>query len=60
MAGFAVLFATFDIAEVVHQLDNSRAGIATIAAALVLIHVAVALLSVQSRAPDALNEALSA
>ena len=55
VAGFAVLFAAFDGVEVVHQIDNSRPGIATIAAALLLIHVAAALLSAQRKEPSVLG-----
>ena len=59
VASFAVLFAAFDILELIHQINNSRAGIATIAAAVLLIHAAAALLSAQGRTPDALGESRS-
>ena len=60
VAGFATLFAVFDIVEVVHQINNSRAGIATIAAALLLIHVTAALLSAQRRNPVVLGQRMAA
>ena len=35
---FAVVFAVFDIAEVAHQIKESRAGLAILAAAIALLH----------------------
>ncbi len=32
--GFALVFAVFDIAEIAHQINESRAGLAAVAAAL--------------------------
>ena len=37
---FAVVFAVFDIAEVAHQIRESRAGLALLAAVIALVHVA--------------------
>ena len=50
---FALAFAVFDIAEVAHQLEGSRAGLAILAAAIALVHVATALVAEQ-RATTAL------
>ncbi len=36
---FAVTFAAFDLAEVVHQLDESRGGLAALAALIAVLHV---------------------
>ena len=41
-AVFAVLFAAFDMAEIVHQIDESRTGLAVLAAAIALGHAAAA------------------
>ena len=41
--GFAALFVVFDIAELVHQIDQSRAGVAVLAAVVALVHAAAAL-----------------
>jgi hypothetical protein len=38
----ALLWAALDIREVVHQVDESRAGIAVLAAAVAVLHVAAA------------------
>jgi hypothetical protein len=46
VAGFGLVFAAGDARELVHQLDESNAGIATIAAILIgLLHLAVAALA---------------
>ncbi len=44
---FAVIFAMFDIAEVAHQLTESRSGLATLGAAIALVHLATALVAQQ-------------
>ena len=44
---FAGLFAAFDIAEVVHQINESRAGLAILAAAIAFLHVATAFVAEQ-------------
>lgn len=46
-AGFAAVFAVFDIAELVHQIDRSESGLAVLAAILAVIHAGTALLAVQ-------------
>jgi hypothetical protein len=38
--GFAVVFAVFDIAEILHQLDESRTGLAILATVIAGTHVA--------------------
>ena len=40
--GFGIAFAVFDIAEINHQLDESRTGLALLAGAIALTHVAAA------------------
>jgi hypothetical protein len=40
--GFAVVFVVFDIAEIVHQLDESRTGLAVLATVIAGAHVAAA------------------
>jgi hypothetical protein len=42
---FGLVFAVFDVREVVHQVNESRAGLVVIAAVLALIHLAVAALA---------------
>lgn len=44
---FVLVFVVFDIAEVGHQLKESRAGLAVLAAAIALVHLATALVSEQ-------------
>ena len=44
---FAVVFATFDTAEVAHQIKESRAGLALLAATIALLHVATAFVAGQ-------------
>jgi hypothetical protein len=39
---FGVVFAVFDVREVVHQVNESRVGLVVIASLLALIHLAVA------------------
>lgn len=43
----AVVFAVFDVAEVAHQFKESPTGLATLAAAIALVHVATALVAEQ-------------
>jgi hypothetical protein len=45
VAGFGLVFAAGDGRELVHQLDESNAGIAAIAAILICLHLAVAALA---------------
>jgi hypothetical protein len=45
VVGFGLVFAAGDGRELVHQLDESNAGIATIAAILIGLHLAVAALA---------------
>jgi energy-coupling factor transporter transmembrane protein EcfT len=45
VAGFGLVFAAGDGRELVHQLDESNAGIAVIAAILIGLHLAVAALA---------------
>ena len=47
---FALMFAIFDIAEVAHQIRESRAALATLAAAIALVHIATTL-TAQQRVP---------
>jgi Na+/melibiose symporter-like transporter len=42
---FGLVFAGFDVREVLHQIDESRAGLIVIAAVLVALHLMVALLA---------------
>lgn len=42
IAGFALVAAVFDVREVFHQIDASRAGEATIAAVVAMLHLAAA------------------
>jgi hypothetical protein len=41
---FGIVFAVFDVREVVHQANESRAGLVVIASVLALIHLGVAAL----------------
>jgi hypothetical protein len=45
VAGFGLVFAAGDARELVHQLDESNAGLALIAAVLIGLHLAVAVLA---------------
>lgn len=45
VAGFGLVFAAGDGRELVHQLDESNAGIAAIAAILIVLHLAVVALA---------------
>jgi uncharacterized low-complexity protein len=42
VAGLAVAFVVFDVAEFVHQIDENRTGIAIIAASVAVLHFAAA------------------
>jgi hypothetical protein len=42
IAAFAVVFAVFDIAEMLHQIDVSHSGLAVLAAAIAVVHLAAA------------------
>ncbi len=44
---FAVVFAVFDIVEVAHQINESRAGLALLAATIALVHVAITVVAEQ-------------
>ena len=44
-ATFAAIFAALDVTELVHQIGESRAGIATLAALILLVHLASALVA---------------
>ena len=57
VAAFAGAFAAFDAVEAVHQIDNSRPGIAAIAILLALVHAAAALLAMEHAAPDSTTAA---
>lgn len=46
-AAFAAVFAIFDIAELVHQIQESRAGIATLVVIIAALHIAAALVAQQ-------------
>jgi FtsH-binding integral membrane protein len=43
--GCALVFAAFDIAEVAHQIKESRAGLAMLAAVVAVVHVATGLVA---------------
>jgi hypothetical protein len=45
VAGFGLVFAAGDGRELVHQLDESNAALAAIAAVLIVLHLAVAVLA---------------
>jgi len=46
VAGFGLVFAAGDARELVHQLDESKTGLAAIAAVLIGLHLAVTALAV--------------
>lgn len=46
---FALAFAVLDVAEVLHQLDESHTGIALLAALIALVHVAAAAVAAPRR-----------
>jgi len=52
---FAVVFTVFDVAEVVHQINESRSGLALLAAAIAVVHLATAV-SAKQRATTARSE----
>jgi hypothetical protein len=45
ISAFGLVFAAGDGRELVHQLDESNTGLATIAAVLLLLHVVIAVLA---------------
>jgi hypothetical protein len=45
VAGFAALFAVFDVAELLHQIDENRTGIAVIAAVIAIVHAAATIVA---------------
>jgi hypothetical protein len=45
VVGFGLVFAVFDVREVVHQLDESHAGLVAIAAVLAVLHLGIAALA---------------
>ena len=47
IAGFAVVFALFDLLEVVHQVDQARTGLAAIALGLLAAHAAAGLVALR-------------
>jgi hypothetical protein len=47
IVGVAVVFAVFDLLEVIHQVGASRAGLAFIAVVLVVIHAAAGLIALR-------------
>jgi heme A synthase len=51
-AAFAAVFAIVDIAEFIHQLDRSKAGLAVLAALIAIIHAGAALLATQRGTAD--------
>jgi hypothetical protein len=62
VAVFAGVFAVFDIAEVAHQIDESRPGIAVLAGVVAVIHVVVAAISVLAvarRTPEVSRTAIA-
>ena len=52
VALIAIAWAALDVREVVHQLDESRTGIAVIAMAVAVLHVAAALLAARMAARE--------
>ena len=52
-AAFAAVFAILDIAELVHQIDRSKAGLAALAAIIAVLHVGAALLAARRSSADA-------
>jgi hypothetical protein len=62
VAVFAGVFAVFDIAEVAHQVNESRPGIAVLAGVLAVIHIVVAAISVLAlarRSPEVARAAIA-
>jgi hypothetical protein len=50
VAALAAAFAVLDVAEVIHQVDGGRAGLAVLAAIIAAVHVAAAALAVEQSA----------
>jgi hypothetical protein len=57
--GFGIAFAAGDVREVIHQLDESNAGVAVIAGVLVVAHFAIAVLAALLLARRAHREELA-
>ncbi|MEY2523848.1 MAG: hypothetical protein QOJ66_2413 [Ilumatobacteraceae bacterium] len=51
-AAFAAVFAILDIAELVHQINRSKAGLAVLAAIIAIVHAGAALLAAQRSSAD--------
>ena len=49
---FAVVFVVFDVAEIAHQLNESRAGLAVLAAAIAVVHLMTAVVAQQRASTD--------
>jgi hypothetical protein len=47
IAGFAVLFAVFDLLEVVHQVGQTRIGLAALAVVVLALHAAAGLVALR-------------
>jgi len=45
--GFSAAFTVLDVAEVVHQLEEDKTGLALLAAVIALLHAAIAALAIQ-------------
>ena len=45
VAAFAALFTVFDVAEMLHQIDEDRTGIAVIAGVLAVVHASATLVA---------------
>ncbi len=50
IAAFAIMFTIFDIAEVAHQVKESRVGVAVLAAFIALVHAITAVIAQQQTA----------
>jgi hypothetical protein len=62
VAAFGVLFALLDVREVLHQLDESRAGLAALVMVVALLHVGAATaagLALRGSAPAAVDAAIT-
>ncbi len=49
---FALMFAVFDIAEITHQIKESRAGLAVLAASIAVVHLMTAAVARQRATTD--------
>lgn len=50
VAGFAAVFAAFDLAEVAHQLGEDDTGLAVLAASIAALHAAAAIIALHRSA----------